>query len=720
MRRRLDLAGLVMGVAILVLAPPPRTEGAPPPKPICPTACDCQGSEIFHPPVTAAAVLRCVVQGKAVRLDRVQVVGGPLDFSSLPATALRSAPPPGIPGAGDPRTGLFLESLERELGRAAPGARLVREPFRITNSTIVEGMTDMLPPAERAAPFSPVAFLQAVDLEGTYIVGPVRLPRARFRLSLNAINTIFEHSLDLGGARFADKVSFSNATLYGHTSFADGTFEGQAIFSGIEVPAPDGRLDFPRSRFLRGVTFKQDARPSRLRDTSFVEAQIGGADAEFQDVTFAGSAKFTKAHFGGDARFGGAYFLNLAQFEATTFKGEGGFAGTTIFAAGADFTGARFEGRSAASFDGARFLESATFVGARFTGTATFTGGSFTRADFRDAEFEGATTFAGREFESAEFGSERTTTAFGRQAVFDFARFRRANFENVQFRGRTSFASAQFGVGDVCSGYPVAANFGGTSFSDIVEFGGSVFHGQVNLSYTSLDPSKLYLRWRQIEGRAISQVLRLMPGPCNESREFIVDSRDAMPRSELLRWLERAFRSRDLIRDANAVYYDLQAEEAWETIRSPRERLTERVQALATVAFFGIPAGYGVRPLRVLGALLVILVMGWVFYLVFARSWLRADREWTVERKLGSLPWRPNESAASSGNAVELACWVSIAALSSYQVRGAHVIVPPGGRRWLWFVLATQRLCGYLLLGYLLYALSTTFPLLGKLFSGAF
>jgi len=682
----------------------------------CRDPCTCAGTEVQRKRVSVRSVVACIATARPVTLSHVEVVGGDLNLSKLPALYLQPGSRGRVVGLLDPRAGLALDHLEQELGRLVPGPLIVSEPILIRDSTIHGGIIGPVPTRSRATPYCPLTFLQTVDLRGTTIKGAVTLPYARFRLPLVATNAIFQGEVNVRAARFWDNVVFSNATFHQRVAFREARFERGAIFTGIEMKETAAAA-FGRTSFNQGAWFQSEGRTTRLRNADFSEADFKTTDAIFEAVTFEGSAKFTKARWEAGGRFGRSHFLEFAEFDEVRFGGLAAF-NRTIFANGADFSRAAFEAKPAASFDGVEFRRLAAFEGVRFVGSAHFGGAKFAIARFVDAEFGGAADFRGTEFEVAEFGGERASTTLSGLGAFDFATMWRANFENTYFAGRVSFAGARFGGGPSCgSGPRVVASFAGAAFGTNVNFGGAVFLGPVNFSYTSAEPGKTQLRWRQIADWLVSESLLFVPdASCSGRREFAVGSgRPPMIRVDLLRWFEKNFRGLDLASDANEVLFLATNEETWARVWARDERPVERVVAVLKAVSYGVTSGYGVLPERVLIWLVLLSVVFWVAYVLSHRPLGSVTgEEEGVRFKIASLPWRAtNEHVAPPQAWRGLAWWVSIAALLSVQFRGAHIVLEPHDR--FWWVLAAERAVGFVLLALFAEALSNTVPLVTKL-----
>lgn len=703
------MCGLV--VATVVPAESAAPSGAAP----CTDACTCAGREDAPKTVPASSIVDCISKGRPVTLAYVRVIGGDVKLSALPSTRLPAGSTVRLAGLPEPRAHLGLDALEREQGRLVPGAIVVREALTITNSVIHGAIVGPVPTKGQARSFCPLAFLQTVDLRGTTVKGATHLPFSRFRLPLIATNSVFEGRAVFLGAVFADNALFGNATFHRPMIFRDAVFERRAVFGGVELNDP-ATAAFDRAVFRQGAWFQTEGRTTRLRNADFSEAEVAGGEANFQAAAFDGVAKFTKARLQAGVRFIEAHFSDLAEFDETAVGGPALFNGA-IFAAGGDFSRSTFEAKPFASFDRAEF-KTAAFDGVRFGGPADFLGARFGTATFLDVDFTAGVDFRGASFQSAEFGGARAKTSFGGVSAFDFATARRANFENAHFWGRTSFAGAVFGGGPPCRPEPMVVNFFGAVFGDAANFGRAVFHGRLNWSHVVADPARTALRWHQVVGRLVSESVAFTPDPaCGNRKEFsLVPGRSPTPRTEVLRWLERSLRAQEWNDDAREAFAQWKDEETWGRVTSSEATGWTRTVALASALLYGLTSGYGVFPARVLATAGLALVGFWTVYMMVSGRPLRRryDSDSLVQFKVTRLPWRAEDTLVPPRESeAQLALWVSLAALASIHVKGAYVLTDPGDR--FWWVLATERACGYYLLVLLAESLATTVPVVAKL-----
>jgi Pentapeptide repeats (9 copies) len=160
----------------------------------------------------------------------------------------------------------------------------------------------------------------------------------------------FKGAVRLAGARFNGGAWFDGARFAGNATFAASDFGGNAVFTEAEFSAD--------ALFTDRSSFRKDA--------VFDDARFNGA-ANFDDATFAGSVGFSRVRFGARAWFGGetqgVSFSGLTCFDGAEFRDICWFR-SAQFSRNATFKNTRFSGETA--FAGARFGEGAQFTGARF------------------------------------------------------------------------------------------------------------------------------------------------------------------------------------------------------------------------------------------------------------------------------------------------------------------------------------------------------------------
>ena len=171
----------------------------------------------------------------------------------------------------------------------------------------------------------------------------------------------------------------------------------------------------------------------------------------FKNVTLTGDANFHKTTFEGDANFDGATFKSETNFDRATFKSETNFNKAT-FTGETNFNKATFTDK--ANFDKATFTDKANFSWIAFTGKASFRKATFTgKANFVVTAFEGWTSFSWTKFKSetsflwATFKSEANfgRATFEGETNFSGATFKsETNFDEAKFKSETNFGWATF------------------------------------------------------------------------------------------------------------------------------------------------------------------------------------------------------------------------------------------------------------------------------------
>jgi hypothetical protein len=261
------------------------------------------------PAVSADSILSEVVDGKAVSLDGVIVVGD-LNLNSLKELRVRSS-------------------------------------FELINSTILNATFD------------------GVTFEKEAIFWGSTFRNASFNKTTFSANSDFSNAsfgrASFTGAAFSLPVIFDGAEFLGGVSFVDSQFQKDASFNEARFL---GDANFNYSTFgyytyFSGAQFSKDARFSSVKfqgPLDFSAANITGV-ANFFDSQFS-AASFSNSIFLGPARFGLTRFAGLSSFGGTLFSGE------------ASFVLARFS--DAAYFSQAHFNDSAILGLVKFEDIASF------------------------------------------------------------------------------------------------------------------------------------------------------------------------------------------------------------------------------------------------------------------------------------------------------------------------------------------------------------
>jgi uncharacterized protein YjbI with pentapeptide repeats len=703
---RVALAGLLLSLSTHVLWPT-STLGAD-------RGCTLRGDDTRRITIPATEVIRCIAAGKAVDLDRVQVVG-PLDLEKIPITKIAGKNGPGLPGMPEPRAALRLDELERQLGRSVQGVRLVKDRFSVQNATL-DAMLGPQPNPQTAKSYAPVVFLQIVNLRGTTVQGDLSLPYTRFRLPVIATNLAVKGIATFTSSTFAANAVFDDVSLYDQGLFAEVEFSKVASFQ---------RLDTTRRITFARATFNDDAwfhgaidKPTRLRDPDFTQVRVNGPFT-LDDALIEGPIVFTRSRLArglnlerttvqGPLLVDDATVSNGATFIRSHFRDRAIFARTT------------FVGPDAVSFHRSEFADRADFVDVTFKGPAIFVKTKFGRVRFTNVDFGEAADFRQAEFAVAgEFGAAAERTTFNKVAEFDSAKFTRASFQNALFRGRAKFVGTQFGDSSCPQATPIAVNFDGALFADTADFESATFLGKINLPRLVIEPGRLLLRWRDVGEQLASEPLMLRDTPaCPGHREFVKDANIAAPkRDTVLRALERNFRSRDLLDDANGAYYEARHAEVHAAFVDAKRGRWERGIALSEMLFYGATSGYGVLAGRVVVLLLGCLVVFAGAYVVSGRLFVEttsptAPVRWKVTELPGRSTKNPVRDARPFPRRLLAAILVSLAALVSVTVRDTRIEL--GLSDPWWWVLFAERMIGLAILVLLGITLTNSVPVLSK------
>jgi len=300
------------------------------------------------------------------------------------------------------------------------------------------------------------------------------------------------------------------------------------------------------------------------------------SDDAGQQVTFGGEARFLGAQVRGDADFTGAHFKGEAAFqhirvEGNSFFGRDKKLQSTTFEGAAGFQGAIFE--AYARFKRTKFISHARFENSHFHGAASF--------KFAEFAAEGETTFVGAGFE--------------RGAYFDSAKFagdtdftsavsaRDANFLDTEFSGPVSFREASFGVVHFGQGAEEKPGIRLTKrVSEMLHCTRFELEKSVDLRGFTYD--RVYVDLEDLFSR--------------------IATGDRQPYTQL----EQALRRIGDDTSANAVYLERR--------RVERQRMFSEGRYLrwATDCFCRALANYGIRPYRLAGYTLLLLVLGALFF----------------------------------------------------------------------------------------------------------
>jgi hypothetical protein len=303
------------------------------------------------------------------------------------------------------------------------------------------------------------------------------------------------------------------------------------------------------------------------------------------------SLNFNKAVFGDGASFGGAKFGDRAYFGEAVFGNEAYFKFAT-FGDEAFFEGAKFG--NGASFGGAVFGDRADFLGAKFGD----------RADFFHANFGNGAIFSG-----ANFGNE----AYFGEAVFgDGAFFFDANFGDNTIFSETIFkGSVKLGITCIKAVFHKAV-FGGEAALDRLT-------AEKEIIFKDIDTRNLLFEgamWRKMrfetctwnetkEGRIVIQDEVLLNKKAENPKENTEESIGHV--QDIYRALKLNFKNDH--DEYMASFFHA----------SEKEMLTKRTKIDKPFYWFVLHAyrfssGYGENPRKALNALLLLLLLAFVFF----------------------------------------------------------------------------------------------------------
>jgi hypothetical protein len=348
----------------------------------------------------------------------------------------------------------------------------------------------------------------------------------------------------------------------------DTTFAEPVVLSGSVV---SGGLDFRGAEFKRGFFLRPVAqraagqpRPGLVVGHSLFAASTFDADANFDAVTFQGAVNFDHVRFLGVASFARADFRAAVQFYSAHFSDNAVFSGS---GGGTSCDVGSFH--KAASFQAATFAALADFHHRCFLEGGIFTGvHAADIADFSDAVFVGPAMLNG-----ASLGS---TTSFLR-AVFKGKRGATIDTSGwaLNLRGARTPGSILL----------ENATVSGTADLDDLSVGGTL-----DLRFTE----------RPIDLRVCNMSVGQVAVPSQDFDKGAPYGVSCDPEltKAFLAQVETSARSDGDIALANEAHYRLLAMD--EADKSSFPRLWDRI------VYRGI-CGYLVKPLRPLGALVVIL-----------------------------------------------------------------------------------------------------------------
>jgi Pentapeptide repeats (9 copies) len=169
---------------------------------------------------------------------------------------------------------------------------------------------------------SQVVFQRAIDISGSYIVGPLNLARATFLGPLQFGREIRRPAVwgvaDFTGASFADLVDAREITFRKRARFELARFREDALFVNA---------DFRRDSNFAGVSFEGRTRfdYSHFRGETLFSRSFFNGDADFRFSDFDDECYVNDSEFRGRASFAHVNFYGFTTFELTRFGQDATF-----------------------------------------------------------------------------------------------------------------------------------------------------------------------------------------------------------------------------------------------------------------------------------------------------------------------------------------------------------------------------------------------------------
>jgi uncharacterized protein YjbI with pentapeptide repeats len=520
------------------------------------------------------------------------------------------------------------------------------------------------------AVFRDVVFSGTTRFQDAVFTGHARFEGAKFRGRTSFERVSFLQEATFTSARFGDRAVFNDADFRMSVSFTAARFRSARFLrTNMRHPSLQGArfgafADFEAARVFGASTFS-----SMIADEGIsLKHVVFEGDVDFRDGAFTGRTSFDGAHFESAANFDGTRFIGSASFSSAHFLDVASFRRPTRFSRDALFRKTNFGGE--AGFQGVAFDGPANFNGSRFENVADFTGvAAAARTNFacsfdQDARFLHARFERDTYFRRADFGGavslEQAT--FAGDAVFRRATFRRA----VTLGPMTAVGQVVFD--DVSTAEPVhlevtarslralRANFIRGVRAQIeandLSFAGSTFGGASSLS-TSTAPSPDATKTRtprpklmslqgcdvnqltlagfdasqcnfggaiHLEGVHIDRTVVLARPPLGRTRRDVINEEIVWRATRRVRWGWPTSDARERT-DAQGVA------SVYRALRKGREdrgdaagaadfyygememrRVSSRVGERILISLYWLFSGYGLRAVRPLATLLVVVV----------------------------------------------------------------------------------------------------------------
>ena len=410
---------------------------------------------------------------------------------------------------------------------------------------------------------------------------PIYILSTKFQDKTDFSKTVFQDRVDFDDATFQDEVNFDDVIFQGYVGFDHTTFQskGWASFNAF----------FQDTTSFRNTSFQGD--------TSFM-AKFK-KDVEFSDSNFLGKVFFM-----------GAAFQDLASFSNIAFHGW------------VSFSLAKFKRN--ASFSDCIFHKDVYFNDVNFKESLSNFMIKKGRLDFICVNFEGRAYFENTKIYKLRFSPQKwsveaegqgvvlripgSPATFEKRAVFKKLQCFHANFSEAEFRDYVDFSGARF---------INSANFGNTTFEGEVNFFRTEFPLLSLLTSKSYKASQNNTDIWDILGEAGQNDVGLILDDVRFQKTFNLNweqikGKINTERTETWRVLEEAFKNSGNLKGQNEAMYQRRLLEAKESRERSGICLMWKKFANAFFCWFW---GYGVRPLRLLGWVVILyLVMTSIYW----------------------------------------------------------------------------------------------------------
>ena len=495
-------------------------------------------------------------------------------------------------------------------------------PSIIFNNAIFSGQTIFHTTFGGDVSFADATFSGKADFGGAKFIRKADFRNVEFNSEACFWNVQFKEEANFTNARFDDEVDFSaikcncmvfSKTVFkGKTDFINSNFGAEG---NVDISVAGNKVDSAKARCRQVLSFKET---TFNNETEFVNNTFFGKVA-FKEAILGGNVQFINSIFNGDLSFDKSRFDNDVTLVNVRVSGKVGFTNNTsingnasfinpIFSGAADFSTSVFGGKT--DLKNAFFLETADFSSSTFDKATTFTDTVFSKpVDFKNATFDGSAKFLNTKFQNTALF---LNTNFNSGVTFRASFGDKSSFQGAVIREYSVFLGSTF---------IATADFTSVYCEKIVRFEEVSLEG---VSFQGTDIRKLGLTnctWRKRHGDSVlydehmlfckySPLILPMRNPLNIARLMLptidilpkIDATDAGKVESLYRMLkQRAKEDHDEVSASNWHYREKQMFR----LGNPWRRY---VPGASLTWLYWICSGYGERPIRAFGALLIIWI----------------------------------------------------------------------------------------------------------------